>query len=141
MTWTMKLRGDPTGTITHEYLCPVHGRFDVEVKRVEVPDSVTCSAWLWPAEDVHPSNHHYVPRCGLSSPWSPSGIVSRVKQGEVSQGKIETAGLPGHVCMDTRPLADGMPLAEFKAQRAKLHAELAVSKMRQLTGRTRKVMR
>lgn len=137
MTWTLKLRGDPTGTIVHEYLCPVHGRFDVEVERAEVPDSVPCAH----RDDFIMEGDRACSPCGLSSPWSPSGIVSRVKPGEVIRGKIETNGLPGHVCMDTRPLADGMPLAEFKAKRAKLHAELAVSKMRQLTGRTRKVMR
>lgn len=129
MTWILKLRGDPTGTIIHEYLCPYHGRFELEVERASVPDSVECP---------EPRDDDPMP-CGLDSPWSPSGITSRVKPGEVVRGKVETTGLPADVCMSTQALADGMPLAEFKAQRAKLHADLAVKKMRQLTGRSGKV--
>ena len=133
MTWTLKLRGDPTGTIVHEYLCPVHGRFEMKVPRADVPDAETC-----PFPIVDAAGRY---TCSLRSPWSPSGITSRVKPGEVVRGKVETAGLPADVCMSTQALADGMPLAEFKAQRAKLHADLAVKKMRQLTGRTGKVFR
>ncbi len=131
-TWKLKLRGDPTGTIRHEYLCPEHGRFTAEVSRADPPDEVFCT-------EIEHGNLTNL--CGLTSPWSPSGIANRVKAGEVTQGKVETAGLPDHVCMDTRPLADGMPMSEFKAQRAKLHADLAIKKMRALTGRGGKVMR
>lgn len=126
MTWTLKLRGDPTGLIVLEYMCPLHGRFEAGVPRRDTPDSVRCL-------------HREADICGLESPWSPSSVTSRVKPGEVIRGKVETAGLPADVCMSTRELADGMPLAEFKAKRAKLHADLAVKKMRQLTGRTGKV--
>lgn len=137
MTWTLKLRGDPTGTIIHEYLCPLHGRFEAEVSRADVPDEVRCEA-MGPGAVRQGEQWHAVP-CGASSPWSPSGITSRVKPGEVVRGKVETTGLPADVCMSTQALADGMPLAEFKAQRAKLHADLAIKKMRQLTGRSGKV--
>src|SRR5678815_1409542 len=150
MTWTLKLRGDPTGTITHEYMCPVHGRFTAEVPRADVPDEVFCAmtdrclclevgesrGQTCPVHDLR----RRPARCGLASPWSPSGITSRVKHGEVIQGKVETSGLPAEACMDTRPLADGMPMSEFKARRAKVHADLAVRKMRALTGRGGKVM-
>ena len=147
MTWTLKLRGDPTGTIVHEYLCPVHGRFEAEVSRADVPDEMPCPgkkptrpaekfALMMSGESEEEASWL---GCNESSPWSPSGIASRVKPGEVIRGKVETTGLSADVCMSTQALADGMPLAEFKAQRAKLHADLAVKKMRQLTGRSGKV--
>jgi hypothetical protein len=144
-TWKLTLRGDSTGMIAHEYLCPEHGRFTAEVPRSDVPDEVPC-----PAEDadtyrvvvddgqlgLRRANY-----CGLTSQWSPGGVSTRVKQGEVVQGKVETNGLPPEVCMSTRELADGMPLSEFKARRAKVHADLAIKKMRAMTGRGGKVMR
>lgn len=141
MTWTLKLRGDPTGTIVHEYLCPFHGRFTSEVPRSDVPDEMLCPVRLSESDAIalYGALSQASSRCGLSSPWSPSGITSRVKPGEVVRGKVETNGLPADVCMSTQALADGMPMAEFKARRAKLHADLAVKKMRQLTGRSGKV--
>jgi len=44
MTWTMKVRGAPTPTIASEYICPVHGRFRLDVERVdgEAPAEVRC---------------------------------------------------------------------------------------------------
>lgn len=155
-TWTLKLRGDLTGTIAHEYLCPEHGRFTAEVSRADPPDEAACPHLemqaMGPDDRVVPDGAHRVTvaiggvvhrsnACGLTSLWSPGGATVRVKAGEVTQGKIETNGLPPEVCMDTRPLADGMPLSEFKARRAKVHADLAINKMRALTGRGGKVMR
>lgn len=142
-SWKLRLRGDPTGTITHEYLCPEHGRFTAEVSRADVPDEMPCRSRLTAIDSVAlygtPSQEGQ--HCGLTSPWSPSGITGRVKQGDVVQGKVETNGLPPEACMDTRPLADGMSMREFKARRAKVHADLAIRKMRALTGRGGKVMR
>jgi hypothetical protein len=139
-TWKLTLRGDPTGTITHEYLCPEHGRFTAEVPRADVPDEVFCRQ-IGPGA-VRVGEEWHDTYCGRSSPWSPGGgIATRVKAGEVVQGKVETNGLPPEVCMSTQALADGMPLSEFKARRAKVHQDLALDKMRQLTGRTRKVFR
>jgi hypothetical protein len=139
MTWTLKLRGDPTGTIAHEYLCPDHGRFTADVPRADVPDEMFCAVRYTDGKSWGPAQKVNI--CGLASPWSPSGITSRVKAGEVVRGKVETSGLPADVCMSTEALADGMPLHEFKAKRAKVHADLAVRKMRALTGRGGKVMR
>lgn len=144
MTWTLKLRGDPTGKITHEYLCPVHGRFVADVPRADVPNEMFCPMTELVAIAVpgyQTGKGLSANTCGITSPWSPSGITSRVKAGEVVQGKVETNGLPPDVCMSTRELADGMPLHEFKARRAKVHADLAIRKMRALTGRGGKVFR
>jgi len=135
-TWKLTLRGDSTGTIAHEYLCPEHGRFTAEVPRADVPDEVFCPV----RSDFIIEGDRQV-YCGRTSPWSPGGVSTRVKQGEVVQGKVETNGLPPEVCMSTRELADGMPLSEFKARRAKVHADLAIKKMRAMTGRGGKVMR
>ena len=138
-TWKLILRGDSTGTIAHEYLCPEHGRFTAEVPRADVPDEMFCRQMGPGAVRIGEEWHDVY--CGRSSPWSPGGVSTRVKQGEVVQGKVETNGLPPEVCMSTRELADGMPLSEFKARRAKVHADLAIKKMRAMTGRGGKVMR
>lgn len=80
-----------------EYECPEHGRFDSLEPRSEAPDHKPC------------------PICGRLSPWVISAPLGKVKIGEVTRGKSEPP--PAHV-MDTRALADGMPLHEFKATRS-----------------------
>jgi hypothetical protein len=42
---------------------------------------------------------------------------------------------PDRVCMDTRPLADGMPIEEFKANRAKVHRDESLKRVRALRSR------
>jgi hypothetical protein len=40
--YNVRTRGDTSGTIEHEYECPVHGRFKAMVPRVDVPDARQC---------------------------------------------------------------------------------------------------
>jgi hypothetical protein len=41
-TWGIRRRGDVDGQVKHAYRCPVHGVFELEVSRSDVPDAVPC---------------------------------------------------------------------------------------------------
>lgn len=124
MTFTIRLRGSAHATELADYECPDHGRFEALVSR-PAPDKAPCPA-RWEAGPCSGP-------CGYESPWriSAPGAV-RARRGEVVQGKVDPH--PGdHYVMDTRPLADGMPMAEFKARRAKVHRDIALNQMRKMT--------
>ena len=99
--YIVKHRG-AASLVARDFACAAHGPFDALVGRLE--------------EGAQPC-----PACGASSPMVPSAPLGRVKRGEVTQGKVEAA--PSPYALDTRPLADGMPLREWKAQRSKLWNE------------------
>jgi len=101
MSFTMRVRGDSSGLILSEFLCAQHGRFDALVSREA--ESSPC------------------PACNAASPWTPSAPLSRVRIAEVTRGKFEKPEHPGH--LDTRALADGMPLNEWKAKRDAIRKE------------------
>lgn len=44
-TWGMRVSGDVDKLVPHEYMCPEHGRFVVEVKASDVPDELPCLQW------------------------------------------------------------------------------------------------
>lgn len=89
--WVMRERGDVDGTVLHDYLCPVHGRFESRVSRAEVPDEVAC-----PLDDVTeldligmsaPEAYEVINSvrvCGLTSPWSPGSVAVWKSSGEVT---------------------------------------------------------
>ena len=129
MTFTIKLRGAPHATELADFECPTHGRFEARVLR-PAPDRITCPSWVtWDADGEVRS----VP-CAHWAEWRISA-PGAVRMGtQMVQGKIDA--YPGeHHVMDTRPLADGMPLAEFKARRAAVHRDIALKQMRKMTGR------
>lgn len=129
MTWILKERGDTTGTVRLEYLCPMHGRFELDVPRGESSDSAPCPEQVcrWgESEDWF--------ACGEHSPWSPTIGLARVKVGEVVRGKVDEYPGEKHV-MNTQALADGMPLAEFKARRAAVHRDISLERVRKLRSR------
>lgn len=147
MTYVTKIRANPGALITCDFECSLHGYFVAMVPRDasgDPPASIQCTEIV-----EHEHNCEEPPcsdcgfttwQCGESAAWCISAPPGRAKAGEVVQGKIDA--YPGeHNVMDTRPLADGMPLAEFKARRAKVHQEIAIERMRQLTGRGPKAMR
>jgi len=70
------------GTVVHAYRCPVHGLFDRDVPRSDVPDEVACPH----AEDVGSSVKHIVRvyYCGLTSPWAGSFAGQGIAAGEVT---------------------------------------------------------
>lgn len=93
--YRVRTRGDTTGTIEHEYECPVHGRFRAMVPRVDVPDAVVCGrevgipgfvectdvAGCGPA-DGH--RHLVNVLCGSSSRWVPPLVGIGVESGMVT---------------------------------------------------------
>jgi len=95
--------------ICNEYCCPKHGRFDCLVD-TPAPDAVDC------------------PECEMPSPWVISAPYGRLKRGEVTQGRVAEPEHPGQ--MDTRPLADGMPLNEWKKQREKVRRDQTLAKLK-----------
>ena len=81
----------------YDFQCDDHGVFDRLVDRRDDVQSAKCD-------------------CGAECPRVLSANRGRVRRGEVTRGKSDE--LPSQV-MDTRPLADGMPLHEFREARAK----------------------
>ena len=85
------------GLIVAEYRCPEHGLFEVTAQRVD---------------DGAPTEHAC--ECGTVSPWTPSAPKMRVDTvlptAAVRGGDTERR--PG--MLDTRPLAEGMPMAEWR---------------------------
>ena len=88
--------------IALEFECASHGRFSDTVDR------------------SGPTDMHPCPSCGAVSPWVISAPMGRVKLGEVTRGGSDSP-FPG--ALDTRAIADGMPVEEFRARRAKLHRD------------------
>jgi hypothetical protein len=136
--------------IVAEYECPEHGRFTLTLERDangDPPGEAACPVGLIrvcpayrgdPCDRCGGDGEHGTVSCHEPSTWviSASGAV-RVKAGEVVRGKSEDRPSDRYV-MDTRPLADGMPLAEWKAQRAKVHRDESLRRVRKAFGRTGK---
>ena len=112
MTFRVRIRAGG-GLVLADYLCPKHGRFEALQARSET-DSAPC------------------PTCGASSPWAPTPVAGRVKRGEVVQGKFEPP--PNELALDTRALADGMPLSEWRAKRKRINRDHTRKVVRSKTG-------
>lgn len=115
-SWVVRVRGATGGMVLHDYRCPAHGVFEAEVSRDDVPDETPCPVELDAAPDDREPMY-----CGLPSPWSPSVVSCRVRAVETTRGKSDKP--PTSMALTTRDLAEGMPMAEWKAKRAKLHRE------------------
>lgn len=80
-TWGIRERGDVGGTVRHSYRCPVHGLFDVDVARADVPDFVMCRA------AVHGGQLHGTMErdqyCLSPAPWAGSFCGQGHAAGEV----------------------------------------------------------
>lgn len=100
-----------------DYLCPSHG--------------------LWESLEPRPApSESACPECGQASPRAISAAhVGTNWSGSVSRGKSDPVP-PG--CMDTRPLADGMPLHEFRERQRKADESARVDSMRKKFGVDRK---
>lgn len=117
MTFTYKIRGDASAPIAAEFECPVHGRFEATMPRDRMPDALPCLS------------------CDEPSPWRfPAPGAARVKLGELVRGKSDERP-PESIMLDTRPLADGMPLAEWRAKQADISRDIALSKARSMRSR------
>lgn len=113
MTFVIKVRGASSQPIVAEYMCPEHGRFDVTVARDangDPPSEHPCPG-LWGADE-----------CGRAALWVISAPHTRVqKVTAVTRGKWQK---PEHkTWTDTRNIAEGQPLYEWKEDRAKIWEE------------------
>ncbi|HKP06817.1 MAG TPA: hypothetical protein VJU58_06150 [Microbacterium sp.] len=141
MAWINKVGGKVDGVlhgrVKHEYLCPVHGRFAVEVPSADPPNEMPCPEDDWTdvsaAEACELVNRGYEPNtCGRTAPWSPSSMNWKLAYGgvTVSHGKADAAPTPH--ALTTRDLADGMPMNEWRAARAKLREERRRKRIKEL---------
>ena len=95
----LTIRGAQEGV--REYGCPEHGPFDLTVDLSTSSQPRPC------------------PTCGsLSERTLNANIHTRIDHLSFVRGK--SAEKPTPLAMDTRPLAEGMPLKEWKARRRKL---------------------
>jgi hypothetical protein len=144
MAWIFRRRGNGGGApMSAEYECPVHGRFTETVARDtngDPPGSMPCTSVVHdgridpPCCPIDaPCEWHGVD-CGESSQWRISAPAGRVKAGEVVQGKV-TEYPPDHACLDTRPLADGMPLHEWRAKQDRITRDAGLKRVRKSMGR------
>lgn len=138
MSFIVKTRG-AGGYIVAEYRCPMHGVFEATVMRGEsgdAPDEQSCPV-AGPYRESHDDDLETgdltigapVP-CGLPSPWTISSpkprVLSVVPTAAVRGGDMKDR--PPWM-LDTRPLAEGMPYAEWSKkqdnlQQARRHQEL-----------------
>lgn len=110
MTFTVKTRGDTGSPILAEYACPRHGVFEELVERPS-PDYMPC------------------PECNDVSPWTITVAPAfKPQYGAVHTGKVDDAPSPHAV--DTRAIADGMPVTEWRELRAKKRRERRLAEIR-----------
>lgn len=128
MTLVIKTRG-AGGLILADFRCPEHGVFEATVPRNE-SDAAPCPTRVSiPADGFYPSGGERA--CGISSPWTPSPVHGRLKLGDVEKGSFEPPPSPG--ALDTRALADGMPLHEWKKKRAEQRRDRTLRAVREKT--------
>lgn len=122
-----------------EFECPVHGRFEALVDRVDggPPDSAPCPEWCESASPQTANEPKFGMReewptltraepvaCGLASPWrisSPHPKVLSVPCFAAVRGGDMKDRPPG--MLDTRKLADGQSMKEWKGEREKERLE------------------
>lgn len=109
--FTIRIRG-ASSLVSREYLCPTHGVFD---------DLVTSP----------PPEEHACPACGTPSSRSVSAPAVHT-QFVVSGSRGKNDAKPHHRSMDTRPLAEGMPLSEWKRERAKVWDEVRHERIKKM---------
>ncbi len=129
-TWRIVTRGAPTPTIAAEYICPVHGRFRVDVARDangEAPAEALCSAILrarTPDGLGDFSVHAYQttedprPRCGRPSSFAISAPRAKVKTVEAVRGGYQKPD--ASTWTNTENLGEGQDYDDWVADRDKV---------------------
>ena len=114
MTFTIKHRG--VGLLMAEYSCPEHGVFEAIVERDaagDAPVEMRCPASLF-VDSADDCCHDCAGLCDRLSPRIMS--APKVRKDTVLPTALvkggDTERRPG--MLDTRPLADGMPMKEWK---------------------------
>ncbi len=112
MTFTVRIRGDHTAPIARDFACHDCGPFSAVVDR----DTNTCPC----------------PDCGAPTPFVLSPVRGSVRLAEVVRGGVAKADSPMY--LDTKPLAEGMSMTEWKAKREKLQIERRHAERKKLFG-------
>lgn len=140
MTWKLTVRGSADRPIAAEYLCPVHGRFTLDVERDangDPPAEMPCGATATPesevaafrmlgvgeADDAALMGHHFdstrPTRCGITSPYVISAPArAKVRSVEAVRGGYERPERP--TWTDTTNLGEGQTLEDWQDDRAKV---------------------
>lgn len=123
MTWTIKAHPPTFAPMCAEYECPVHGRFEATVSRDENGDPPIGQPCPAPVGcDDEGCTEEHAP-CAFPSSW-------RISAPQLKRDSIpcfaavrggDTERRPG--MLDTRPLAEGMPVKEWKAKQAEATKE------------------
>lgn len=100
--------------IVLEYLCEEDGRFDSIEERANQPPALPC------------------PRCSALCPKVLSAPKFKPDYGAMHRGKSD--GPPSKIAMDTRAIADGQSVSEWKAERKKLWRDRRVQERKRLFG-------
>ncbi len=112
MTFTIRIRGDHTAPISQDFACYDCGPFSALTSRDD--DTAPC------------------PDCDNPAEWVMSAPHGSVRLAEVVRGGVAKADSP--MFLDTRPLAEGMSMTEWKAKREKLQIERRHAERKKLFG-------
>jgi len=128
MTFTIKHRSMPGAPMIAEYMCPEHGRFELTVERDgngDPPATMECLAFnSCDSEMESVANWPTDKPCGLASPFvisATNGKVDSMPCTAVTRGGDMKDRPPG--MLDTRPLAEGMPMSEWRKVQKKHQEE------------------
>ena len=127
MSFTIKIRGDASAPMLCVYTCPEHGAFDAEVMRDETggaPEVIPCGEEVALGTVAHPLTGAPAVeygRCSLAATWTPSAVACRVRRIEAVKGKWEAP--ERKTFLDTRELAEGMDIDDFRAKRSAVWEE------------------
>ncbi len=113
MSFTIRTRGAHSQLMLQDFLCPECGFISALAPRdcdgIQCPDG-----------------------CGNVAGWVISAPFGWVNGVSVVRGGVAKADSPMY--LDTRPLGEGMPMAEWKANRAKLQLERRHKERKKLYG-------
>jgi hypothetical protein len=124
VTFSVKVRGQE-GVIAAEYLCPVHGRVALDVRRDDKgdpPDLVLCPVVIDEDKAIV---------CGATSEWVISAPMGRAALCSFTRGKNDP---PPPNAANTRELAEGMPYHEWRAKHEKRLRDIERAEWKQKTG-------
>lgn len=125
MTFIVKTRG-AGGLFMAEYICPIHGRFERVVERDNggAPSAMQCTALIGYGIDLGYDESGVAVACGQWSPYAISAPKTKVDSmpcTAVVRGGDMKERPPG--MLDTRPLAEGMPMSEWRKVQKKHQEE------------------
>lgn len=127
MTFTIKVRGG-TGLVLSEYLCPLHGRFELLVERDtkgDPPSEVGCPL---PVDFFFEGDQAGV--CREPAPWTISAPAVHT-QFVITASKGKSAPKPHPKAMDQRMLAEGRK-NDFRKQRKKIKEDERHARVKRL---------